>query len=62
MENVYVLVTYLAILVLGVGAVLLKIGDIFEMKRERKYYQMWKDDAAFWQMKIEQSGSTIGDT
>lgn len=61
MDNVYVLVTYLAVVIGLVGVFLLKISDIFEQKRERKYYEMLKEDAAFWQMKIEQSGMTIAE-
>ena len=61
MENVYVLVIYLAVVIGLVGVALLKIGDIFEQKRDRKYYMMLKEDAAFWQMKIEQSGMNIAD-
>lgn len=59
--NVYLLIGYFAMLVLAVGFILLKIEDILEKKRDRKYYQMFKEDAAFWQMKVEQSGTTIGD-
>lgn len=59
--NVYLLIGYFAMLVLAVGFILLKIEDILEKKRDRKYYQMFKEDAAFWQMKVEQSGLNIGE-
>lgn len=61
MENVYVLVTYFVALIALVGCGLLKLGDILEKKRVEKYYNMVKEDAAFWQMKLEQSGITITD-
>ena len=61
MENVYVLVAYVGLVIAAVGCFLLKVGDIFETKRDQKYYQMIKEDAAFWQMKIEQTGMNIGD-
>lgn len=61
MENVYVLVTYLAALIGLVILGLLKVSDIFEQKRDRKYYEMIKEDTGFWQMKAEQTGMNIGD-
>lgn len=61
MENVYVLAAYVAILVALIGCVLMKVGDILEQKRTQKYYRMFKDDAAFWQMKLEQTGMNIVD-
>lgn len=59
MENVYVLMAYVAILIALVGCGLLKVGDILEKKRDEKYYRMIKEDAAFWQMKIEQTAMNI---
>lgn len=62
MENVYMLVIYLAVVIGLVGLALLKVSDIFEQKRDRKYYEMIREDADFWQMKAEQSGLTIGNS
>lgn len=53
MENVYVLLAYVAALIALVGCGLLKVGDILEQKRDEKYYAAIKDDADFWQMRIE---------
>lgn len=61
MENVYVLMAYIAMLIALVGCGLLKLSDILEKKRDEKYYRMIKDDAAFWQMKVEQSGMNVMD-
>lgn len=61
MENVYVVVAFIGLVIMAVGCVLLKVCDIFETRRDRKYYQMIKEDAAFWQMKIEQTGMNISD-
>lgn len=61
MENVYVLVTYVAVLIALVGCGLLKVGDILEKRRNWEYYQMIKDDASFWQMKVEQTGINVID-
>lgn len=57
--NTYVMVTYLAILTFAIGAGIVKLCFIFEEQGARKYYERLKNDAAFWQMKIEQSGMTI---
>lgn len=61
MENVYVLMAYVAIIIALVGCGFLKVNDILEKKRDQKYYQMIKNDAAFWQMKIEQTAMNITD-
>lgn len=60
MNNVYALVTYLMVLIVIGGIVLEKIYDIFEKRRFQKYYELVKEDSGFWQMKLEQSGMTIG--
>ena len=61
MENVYVLMAYVAVLMTLVGCVVAKVSDIFEKKRDEKYYRMIRDDAAFWQMKVEQTGINLTD-
>lgn len=60
MNNVYALVTYLVVLIVIGGIVLEKVYDIFEKKRFQKYYEMIRENSGFWQMKLEQSGMTIG--
>ena len=60
-ENVYVLVTYKALKNALESTGLIKVGDILEKIRDQKYYQMIKNDAAFWQMKAEQTGMNIAD-
>ena len=54
MDNVYVLVTYVAMLIALVGCGLVKLSDILEKKRDEKYYQMIRKDAAF----LEDEGRT----
>ena len=61
MENVYVLMAYVAVMIALVGCGLLKVSDILEKKRDEKYYKMIKDDAAFWQMKLEQTAMNVMD-
>ncbi len=59
MGNTYVIVTYVAILTFAIGAGILWLCFVFEDINDRKHYKRLKDDAAFWQMKIEQSGMNI---
>ena len=59
MEILYGLITYTAVLFVLGGCILRKVSDILEKKRIKKYYEMIKNDAAFWQMKIEQTGMNI---
>ena len=59
MENVYVLMAYVAVLITLAGCVVVKVSDILEEKRDEKYYYMIKDDAAFWQMKLEQTAMNV---
>lgn len=61
MENVYLLVTYLAAIIGLVGCGLISLSDILEKKRDEKYYQMIRQDAEFWQMKVEQTGVNLTD-
>lgn len=61
MDNVYVLVTYLALVIGLVGCGLMKLSDILEQRRDQKYYQMIRQDAEFWQMKVEQTGVNLTD-
>lgn len=61
MDNVYVLMAYVAVLISLVGCGLLKVSDILEKKRDEKYYRMIRDDAAFWQMKLEQTAMNVMD-
>lgn len=61
MDNVYVLATYLAAIIGLVGCGLIKLSDILEQRRDRKYYGMIRQDAEFWQMKVEQTGINLTD-
>jgi len=61
MDNVYVLATYLAAIIGLVGCGLMKLSDILEQRRDRKYYEMIRQDAEFWQMKVEQTGVNLTD-
>ena len=55
MENMYVFVLFVAMVIALVGVGLMKFGDLLEQRRDEKNYRMIREDAAFWQMKIEQT-------
>ena len=57
----FLLLAYAASLAVLVGVILIHVYSSEKEKLYWKYYCWIKDDASFWQMKIEQSGENIGE-
>ncbi len=59
MGNTIWVVTYVAFLTFGGGGLIVWLCYVCADICDRRHYERLRKDAAFWQMKIEQSGMTI---
>lgn len=57
----YLFVVFVASVFGLVGTVLIHFAHTLQKERDAKYYEMIRRDAAFWQMKLEQSCEIIVD-
>lgn len=57
----YLFVVFVASVFGLMGTVLINFANTLKKEREKKYYEMIRRDAAFWQMKLEQSCEMIVD-
>lgn len=55
----YLFVVFVASMFGLVGTVLIHFAHTLKKERDAKYYEMIKNDSAFWQMKLEESCETI---
>ena len=55
----YLFVVFVASVFGLMGTVLINFANTLKKEREKKYYEMIKNDSAFWQMKLEESCETI---